>query len=116
MTSARRRGKLTETLAALAGLAAVLVTSVGCKKPDQGLAARGRRVYMTTCTSCHNPDPHRDGNVGPAVAASALALVRARVVKAEYPRGYYPKRSTKLMIALPHLEPDIEALYEFLNQ
>jgi mono/diheme cytochrome c family protein len=116
MTRTRARGEPTAARAALAGIAAVLVGSAGCKKADQGLVARGRRVYMTTCTACHNPDPHKDGNVGPAIAGSPLALVRARVVKAGYPRGYYPKRGTKLMIALPHLEPDVEALYEFLNQ
>ena len=92
------------------------IAMLGCKQPDQDLVSRGRRVYMTTCTNCHNSDPHKPGNVGPEIAGSSRDLVRARVLRGEYPPGYPPKRSTKLMIPSPHLEPDVDALTEFLNQ
>ncbi len=79
------------------------------------LIARGRSVYAANCTACHNPDPSIDGGLGPAVAGSSLELLRLRVLEAKYPEGYTPKRETGLMIALPHLKDDIEALHAFLN-
>ncbi len=78
------------------------------------LAARGKRVYMANCIACHSQDPAIDGALGPAVAGSSRELVEARVLRAEYPEGYTPKRPSKVMIALPHLEGEIDALTAFL--
>ena len=77
--------------------------------------ARGKQVYRSSCISCHNPDPAKDGVLGPAVAGSSAELLEARVVKAAYPPGYIPKRNTKIMMALPHLTPELGALHAFLN-
>jgi len=79
------------------------------------LIERGRRVYMINCIACHARDPNVDGGLGPAIAGSSRALVEARVLRAEYPPGYTPKRDTRLMIPLPHLAPDIDALTAFLD-
>jgi mono/diheme cytochrome c family protein len=96
----------------------MLLVAVGCGKTaqDDGLVARGRSVYMTNCIMCHHTDPARDGNVGPALAGSSLELLQFRVLQIQYPPGYKPKRPTRLMPALPHLENDIPALHAFLNQ
>ena len=82
----------------------------------QKLQERGKVVYMTQCTACHAQDPQQNGGVGPAIAGSSVELLRAKVLKNEYPEGYKPKRETKAMIALPHLEKDIDALAAFLQQ
>jgi mono/diheme cytochrome c family protein len=102
-----------------AGALLGLSVLIGCGEKGEGKKAdvqRGRAVYMTTCINCHNPDPKKDGSVGPAVWGASWALLRARVVKGEYPPGYVPKRKTRLMTPLPHLEKDILALHAFLNQ
>jgi len=75
----------------------------------------GRRAFAANCVVCHNPDPTKEGTVGPAIAGSAPELVRARVLRAEYPPGYKPKRDTHLMPAQPFLAPDVENLAAYLG-
>ncbi len=86
--------------------------------PDKPLAlgVRGRQIYMSNCIACHNPDPNRPGALGPDIAGSSRELVEARVLRNEYPEGYRPKRETRVMIPLPHLEPEIDALVAFLAE
>ncbi|MBP9673572.1 MAG: cytochrome c [Bacteriovoracaceae bacterium] len=94
---------------------------ISCQKkevqmtPTSDLYKRGKTVYLSYCISCHNIDPVKDGSLGPAVAGSSLELLSARVVNANYPAGYKPKRSTGLMVAFPELEKDIPAIHAFLN-
>ncbi len=76
--------------------------------------ARGQAVYMANCTVCHNPDPNQAGGLGPEVAHASRELLDAKVLRSEYPAGYTPVRDTKVMVALPHLEPDLDALAAFL--
>jgi mono/diheme cytochrome c family protein len=75
----------------------------------------GRRVYVANCTACHNPDPAKEGTLGPAVAGSSRALVEARVLRAEYPPGYTPKRPSQLMPAQPFLKSDLPNLAAYLE-
>jgi len=141
MREARRRGPRSRRVGAgraalLAGLAAPL--ALGCSPgeeasspssspspsppageaaaPAEALAERGRRVYAANCIACHHQDPTREGGLGPPVAGSSRALLEARVLRAAYPPGYEPKRDTRIMIALPHLEGELDALHAFLAQ
>jgi mono/diheme cytochrome c family protein len=82
---------------------------------DPPLVQRGRAVYQSTCAACHNPDPHKPGSVGPEIWGSSRELIEARVMRTEYPPGYTPKRSTKLMTSFPQLKDDLGALTAFLN-
>ncbi|HAO99906.1 MAG TPA: hypothetical protein DCQ83_07665 [Fibrobacteres bacterium] len=70
---------------------------------------------MTHCIACHSVNPAVDGSVGPALKGSALELIEARVMRAEYPPGYTPKRSTHIMPRLPLETDDVKALHAFLN-
>ena len=81
----------------------------------EDLAARGRTVYMANCIACHSQDPSVDGALGPAVTGSSRELLEARVMRGEYPEGYTPKRPSKVMIPLPHLEGELDALTAYLN-
>jgi mono/diheme cytochrome c family protein len=95
-------------------LAAVLV-ALGCGGAETTAVERGRRIYATNCTACHHPDPRLDGSVGPAIAGTPAEVVRARVLRGEYPPGYTPKRASRLMPAQPFLAPEIEDLVAYLD-
>ena len=82
---------------------------------EQDLVQRGKRIYDVNCIACHNRDPSQGGGLGPAVAGSSYELLEARVLRAEYPPGYTPKQETRLMVPLPHLEPEIDALAAYLG-
>ena len=82
--------------------------------PQAALVARGRAVYETVCTACHARRPTEPGPVGPPIAGSSEQLLRAKVLRNEYPPGYTPKRNTHAMVPFPHLEPDIPAIAAYL--
>lgn len=85
-------------------------------EPDPAaLVARGKQVYNSNCIACHNTNPSQPGALGPDLAGSSLALVEAKVLRNEYPAGYTPKRTTKAMIPLAHLQNDIPALVAYLD-
>jgi mono/diheme cytochrome c family protein len=79
-------------------------------------AQRGRAAWLASCTACHAADPNLEGALGPAVAGSSRELVEARVLRAEYPPGYTPKRDSRAMVALPHLAGEIDALFAYLAE
>ncbi len=90
--------------------------SAGEPAPDPvDLVGRGRGVYAANCTACHGPDPRHAAALGPEVADASRGLIEARVLRAEYPPGYEPKRDSTLMIAMPHLESEIDALVAYLQ-
>ena len=76
---------------------------------------RGRSIYLANCTSCHNVDPSAPGAVGPEVIRSSVELLEARILRAEYPAGYTPKRASRSMPVLRHLEREIPSIHAFLN-
>ena len=80
-----------------------------------GDAAKGRQVYLGQCVACHNRDPGKDGSLGPAVKGSSRDLVEARVLRAEYPPGYKPKRESRVMPPRPDLAPSVPDLAVFLR-
>ena len=112
-------------LVAMAALASFMFTFASCTKKSESpltqeetsakLLSVGRSTYLSSCTACHNPDPRKDGPVGPAVWGSSLELLQKRILEASYPAGYKPKRESHNMIALPHLKPDIPAIHAYLN-
>jgi mono/diheme cytochrome c family protein len=98
----------------------LLLAPLACSQGEAGgseaaLAKRGEQVFQTNCTACHARDPRRDGPVGPPVAGASLELLEAKVLRNEYPPGYTPKRDTKAMIPLVHLEPELPALAAYLE-
>src|SRR5690242_19492155 len=71
--------------------------SAGGSSPAPDPVTRGKSVYQSTCTACHNANPQLTGPLGPEIAKSPLDLIEARVMKAEYPPGYQPKRASHLI-------------------
>ena len=80
------------------------------------LIKRGKAVYSTICSSCHNINPRLSGSTGPEIHGSSPELLRQKILFQKYPKGYIPKRKTKEMPALKEFEKDIPALHAFLNQ
>jgi mono/diheme cytochrome c family protein len=94
------------------------LTATDCSREDrttETASARGERIYRNVCSTCHNVDPKHEGVAGPAIAGSSRELLEARVLRAEYPSGYTPKRNSKIMPPLPHLEPHIGDLSAYLE-
>ena len=93
---------------------------VGCEDSGEPAgseaAARGRAVYMNVCIACHHGDPNEDGVLGPAIAGSSVELLEARVLRAEYPEGYEPKRPGIVMPKFEYLEDKIPDLAVFLAE
>ena len=87
---------------------------VDSRSPEE-LAVAGRSTYNANCIACHAMDPRTDGALGPAVAGSPLELIEARVMRAEYPAGYTPKRATRVMVPMPHLQPKLPELAAYLG-
>jgi mono/diheme cytochrome c family protein len=97
---------------------AVALAASGCSD-GSGLspaAERGRQVYQAQCSSCHHPsDPAKPGAVGPELKGTSRPVLEAKVLSGAYPDGYTPKRSTKVMVPMPALAPDVPALAEYLR-
>jgi mono/diheme cytochrome c family protein len=105
-------------LAAAFLIACALQLWTACGKQDANADPKvmaGRGVFLSNCIACHNANPARDGSLGPSIKGSSLELLQARVLRAEYPPGYAPKRPTKIMVKLPLTEADVEALHAYLN-
>ena len=100
--------------AAVEPTGASAAVAVESRTPEELIAA-GRSVYNANCIACHAMDPKIDGALGPAVAGSSLELLEARVVRGGYPEGYEPKRPSRVMVALPHLEPRLPELAAYLQ-
>ncbi|EMO27675.1 c-type cytochrome [Leptospira noguchii] len=93
---------------------------VNCKEdenlsPEQKMISQGKGLYITNCSSCHNQNPAVDGAVGPAVRGSNFELLKARIVEGNYPTGYTPKRTSRVMTRLPLSDEQIRSIEAFLN-
>lgn len=111
--------RLAGMTASLFLLACILQIGTSCAKKEADKNAdpkvtAGRGLFLSHCISCHNVDPARDGSLGPAIKGSSLELIRARVLHGEYPPGYTPKRSTRIMVALPMTEEDVVNIQAYL--
>jgi mono/diheme cytochrome c family protein len=100
-------------------IAAILSLSglAGCKREadTRSAADKGRTLYSLHCIACHNVNPAKDGSLGPALQGSSLDLLLARILRAEYPPGYTPKRATRIMQKLPLSEEEVKSLHAYLN-
>jgi mono/diheme cytochrome c family protein len=99
----------------LLGILACQKHVTGGAPPVADLRTRGKSVYQSNCIACHNANPKVAGALGPELAKVSLELLQARVMKAEYPQGYMPKRTSHVMQPLPQLKDEIPALHAYLN-
>ena len=76
---------------------------------------KGRSVYFANCVSCHNNDPKKPGSIGPEVYGVSIDVLTQKIVSGKYPENYRPKRPSKIMPAMPHLNKEISNLHAFIN-
>jgi mono/diheme cytochrome c family protein len=106
-------------LALLVALVALALGSLaGCSdesaQTENSAYARGHTLYLKVCIACHHADPGQEGNLGPAIANASLELLRAKVLRGEYPEGHTPRRDTKQMPQFQYLESTLPDLAAFL--
>lgn len=102
----------------VAALLALAALGAGCSDtaPRSAAAERGRQVYVAQCGACHHPsDPARPGSIGPAIQRTPRAVLEAKVLHGTYPDGYTPLRTSRVMTPMPALEPEMDALAEYLE-
>ena len=68
---------------------------------------RGKMVYFANCVSCHNNNPKKPGSIGPEVYGVTIDVLTQKIVYGKYPENYRPKRPSKIMPAMPHLNKEI---------
>lgn len=78
-------------------------------------ASSGKALYQSRCTSCHNTNPTKPGNIGPDLAGSSLELITLKTQKREYPKGYKPKRKTRVMPRVVLTEKQLKDLHAYIN-
>ena len=76
---------------------------------------KGRRVYFANCVSCHNNNPRKPGSIGPEVYGVSIDVLTQKIVSGKYPENYIPKRTSKIMPSMPHLNKEISNLHAFIN-
>ena len=76
---------------------------------------KGRMVYFANCVSCHNNNPKKPGSIGPEVYGASIDVLTQKIVFGKYPENYSPKRTSKIMLLMPHLKKEISNLHAFIN-
>ena len=76
---------------------------------------KGRMVYFANCVSCHNNNPKKPGSIGPEVYGVTIDVLTQKIVYGKYPENYRPKRPSKIMPSMPHLNKEISNLHAFIN-
>ena len=76
---------------------------------------KGRMVYFANCVSCHNNNPKKPGSIGPEVHEVSIDVLTQKIVSGKYPENYRPKRTSKIMPSMPHLNKEISNLHAFIN-
>ena len=76
---------------------------------------KGKMVYFANCVSCHNNNPKKPGSIGPEVYGVSIDVLTQKIVFGKYPENYKPKRTSKMMPSMPHLNKEISNLHAFIN-
>ena len=75
----------------------------------------GKRIYTSTCIKCHNKDPHIKGSIGPDLFTTPREVFHTKVITGTYPKGYTPKRKTRVMPKFKQLTNDVDKIYDYIQ-
>lgn len=80
---------------------------------------RGDYIYHSVCIQCHNKDPNVAGSVGPIMVDAPQDVMYSKVMTGRYPDvlppGFVPKRQTRAMRPLPHLEKEVPVIWAYVQ-
>ena len=76
---------------------------------------KGRTVYFANCVSCHNRNPKKPGSIGPELYGVPIYVLTQKIISGTYPENYRPKKHSKIMPLMPHLNNKITNLHAFIN-
>ena len=76
---------------------------------------KGRMIYFANCVSCHNNNPKKPGSIGPVVYGVPIDVLTQKIISGKYPENYNPKRTSKIMPLMLHLNNEISNLNSFIN-
>ena len=76
---------------------------------------KGRTVYFANCVSYHNNNPKKLGSIGPEVFGVSIDVLTQKIISRKYPENYNPKRTSKIMPLMLHLNNEISNLNAFIN-
>lgn len=97
-------------------IAILLFVAARQSKVSEKPGHSGKLLYELNCIKCHNKDPRKPGAIGPDIAGSSLELVTMKIKKLGYPKGYTPKRKTKIMPKIPLRTDQIHSIYLYLQE
>jgi mono/diheme cytochrome c family protein len=80
-----------------------------------GYGKDSKSLFISKCVMCHNVNPTKPGSIGPAISGSSLELIKLKTQKRQYPKGYVPKRKTKVMPIVKLTEQEIKLIHSYLN-
>ena len=92
-----------------------LITDDNSKVFNIANVTKGKTIYFANCISCHNSDPQKKGVIGPIIFGSSKEILSLKLNFGKYPEDYIPKRNTKIMPLMAHLDKQIINLFAFLN-
>lgn len=93
----------------------VILLTLSVFLTQTSLANNGKTLYTTHCIRCHNSNPWLSGSVGPELITTPYAVFPTKVLQGSYPRGYAPKRRSKIMPTFPRLTKDIDKIYDYIR-
>jgi mono/diheme cytochrome c family protein len=80
---------------------------------------KGKAIYLTTCTKCHNKDPRVKGPIGPEIIDAPIEIMAYKVANGKYPKdlpaGFVPKRKTNQMIKQPQHIKDVPSIHAYIQ-
>jgi mono/diheme cytochrome c family protein len=80
---------------------------------------KGKEIYLSTCTKCHNKDPNVKGPIGPELVDAPVEIMAHKVEKGRYPEvlpaGFVPKRKTNQMIKQPQHLKDVPSIHAYIQ-
>lgn len=97
-------------------IAIVLFIAAKNSNANESTQHSGKLLYELNCIKCHNKDPRKPGPIGPDIAGSSLELITMKVKKLGYPKGYVPKRKTKIMPKIYIRTDQIKSIYLYLQE
>lgn len=79
----------------------------------------GKKIYLSTCTRCHNKDPNVKGSIGPELTDAPLEVMQHKIATGRYPdvlpAGFTPKRKTKLMTKFSQHVADSASIHAYIQ-